>query len=291
MTINENSTNGKSTIPENASATEGFRRKYGPWALITGASSGIGAEFARQLAQEGLNLILVARRKERLEGLANDLKIQHGIQVKIVPLDLSRPDFRTSLRPITDSLEIGLLINNAGVSVEGEFLKNNLDDELNMLDINCRAPLILAHELGQKMTTRKRGGIIFLSSMAGYQGAPFRNTYAGTKAFNLLLAEGLGYELKNKGVDVLAVSPGFTITEMIEGVDFSHTPIKPMHAKPVVASALKALGHKSSVIPGAMNQLLNFLGKYLFTRSLNTAIFGKIMEKLDQANSPLGITE
>ncbi len=291
MTMNQNTNNGKSTIAKNADATERFRQKYGPWALITGASSGIGAEFSRQLAEQRLNLILVARRKERLEGMANDLKIKHGVQVKIVPLDLTRPDFMTSLRPVTDSLEIGLLIGNAGVSVEGEFLKNNLDDELNMLDINCRAPLILAHELGQKMIARKRGGIIFLSSMVAYQGTPFRITYAGTKAFNLLLAEGLGYELKNNGVDVLALSPGFTNTEMLEGVDFYHTSIKPMHVKPVVASALRALGHTSSVIPGGMNRFLNFLGKYLFTRSVNTAIFGKIMEKLDQANGPLGIAE
>ncbi len=283
--------NGDRIISETPNAMTMFRQKYGPWALITGASSGIGAEFSRQLAEQGLNLILVARRKEKLEDLANELGGQHGVQVKIIPLDLSRPDFMTSLRPSTDSLEIGLLINNAGVSVDGEFLENNLEEELRMMYINCRAPLILTHELAKKMTSRKRGGIIFLSSMVAYQGTPFRITYAGTKSFNLLLAEGLGYELKNKGVDVLSLAPGFTTTEMLEGVDFSRTPIKPMSVKPVVTSALKALGNKSSVIPGGMNRFMNFLGKYLFTRTVNTTIFGKIMEKLDQANGPLGITE
>jgi short-subunit dehydrogenase len=283
MTMNQKTNNGDKTISEKPNAMPMFRQKYGPWALITGASSGIGAEFTRQLAEKGLNLILVARRKEKLEDLANELKIQHSIQVKIIPLDLSRSDFMTSLRSVADSLEIGLLINNAGVDVAGEFLENKLEDELRMLDINCRAPLILAHELGQKMTERKRGGIIFLSSMVAYQGTPFRTTYAGTKAYNLLLAEGLGYELKKEGVDVLALSPGFTNTEMLEGVDFSHTPIKPMPVKPVVASALKALGHESSVVPGGMNQVINFLGKYLFTRSVNTTIFGKIMGKLGES--------
>lgn len=282
MTINQKTNNRDKTISERLHATSTFRQKYGPWALITGASSGIGAEFARQLAEKGLNPILVARRREKLEDLATELKIQYSIQVKIIPLDLSHSDFMTSLRPVTDSLEIGLLINNAGVEVAGKFLENNLGDELRILDINCRAPLILAHELGHKMTERKRGGIIFLSSMLAYQGTPFWTNYAGTKAYNLLLAEGLSYELKKEGVDVLAISPGFTNTEMLEGVDFSHMPIKPMPVKPVVASALKALGHESSVVPGQMNQVINFLGKYLFTRSVNTTIFGKIMGKLEQ---------
>jgi short-subunit dehydrogenase len=282
MTMNQKKNNGNKTIVEKPNAMSIFRQKYGPWALITGASSGMGAEFARQLAEKDLNLILVARRKEKLEELANELKTQNNIQAKIIPLDLSRSDFMTSLRPVTDSLEIGLLINNAGVAVNGEFLENNLEDELRILDINCRTPLILAHEFGRKMTERKKGGIIFLSSMVAYQGTPFTTTYAGTKAFNLSLAEGLSYELKGQGVDVLALSPGFTNTEMLEGMDFSHMPIKPMPVKPVVASALKALGHESSVVPGGMNQVINFLGKYLFTRSVNTTIFGKIMGKLKE---------
>lgn len=259
-----------------------FRQKYGPWALITGASSGIDAEFARQLAEKGLNLILVARRKERLEDLTKELKNQQNIQVKTIPLDLTRPDFMTSLRPVTDSVEVGLLINNAGVIVTGKFLENDLEGELRMLDINCRTPLILAHEFGQKMIKRKRGGVIFLASMVAYQGTPFTTTYASTKAYNLLLAEGLSYELKEEGVAVLALSPGFTNTEMLEGMDFSHMPIKPMPVKPVVTSALKALGHKSSVIPGVMNQFMNFLGKYLFTRSADTTMFGEMMGRLEE---------
>jgi short-subunit dehydrogenase len=111
MTMNQKKNNGDKTISGNPNAMAMFRQKYGPWALITGGSSGIGAEFARQLAEKGLNLILVARRKEKLGDLANELKIQYSIQVKIIPLDLSRSDFMTSLRPLTDSLEIGLFIN------------------------------------------------------------------------------------------------------------------------------------------------------------------------------------
>jgi uncharacterized protein len=136
MTMNQKKNNGNKTIVEKPNAMSIFRQKYGPWAPITGASSGMGAEFARQLAEKDLNLILVARRKEKLEELANELKTQNNIQAKIIPLDLSRSDFMTSLRPVTDSLEIGLVINNAGVAVNGEFLENNLEDELRILDIN-----------------------------------------------------------------------------------------------------------------------------------------------------------
>lgn len=257
-----------------------FKEKYGPWALITGASSGIGAEFAHQLVQHGLNLVLAARRKERLDAIAKELEQNHNIQVQTIQVDLSKPDFMSSIHPVTDTLEIGLLVNNAGISVDGKFLENKLEDELRMLEINCRAPLILAHEFGKKMADRNRGGIIFLASMVAFQGTPFWTNYAATKAHSLLLAEGLGYELKKEGVDVLALCPGFTKTEFYGDLDFSGVPVKPGDVKPVVSSALKSLGHRPAVIPGRMNRFLNIMEKYVLTRASNTAIFGRMMGKI-----------
>ncbi len=259
---------------------DSFREKYGPWAFITGASSGIGAEFSKQLAEKGLNLVLAARRKDRLDSLAIELIEQYGVEVKTVQVDLSRADFMDSIRAVTDPVEVGLLVNNAGVSVDGKFLENSLDDELRMLDINCRAPLVLASEFGNKMVSRKRGGIIFLASMVAFQGTPYWTNYAATKAYSLLLAEGMNYELKKDNVDVLALSPGFTKTELSGNYDFSKAPAKPMDVKPVVESALKEIGHKTFVIPGGMNSFLNFMQKHFLTRSYNTTFFGNMMAKI-----------
>src|SRR5690606_2449994 len=123
-----------------------FKQKYGPWALITGASSGIGMEFARQIAAQGLNLVLVARREDKLNTLAGELKAKYGIEVKVVSADLSGDDFMPALKNTTANLEIGLLVNNAGLTTTGAVVDNKLEDELNLLHLNCRAPLILAHE-------------------------------------------------------------------------------------------------------------------------------------------------
>src|SRR5215510_15969656 len=141
-----------------------FVERYGPWALVTGASAGIGAEFARQLSQMGLNLVLVARRRQRLEDLACELESKNKVHVRIVVADLARPDFLPAIRSVTNSIEVGLLVNNAGFGLAGRFLEHELEEELNLLNVNCRAPLILTHEFGRQMAQRRKGGIIFVSS-------------------------------------------------------------------------------------------------------------------------------
>jgi len=140
-----------------------FKNKYGPWALITGASSGIGEEFANHLAKKGLNLVLVARRKERLEKLARQLGSEYSIQVKTVKADLLQEGFLDEVRKTTDSLEIGLLVNNAGLWKMGEYLEISQEDEFRMIDLNIKAPSILTHHFAIKMSERKRGGIINVS--------------------------------------------------------------------------------------------------------------------------------
>ena len=193
-----------------------FVERYGPWALVTGASAGIGAEFARQLSEMGLNLVVVARRRQKLEDLARDLESRNKVQVRIVTADLSQPDFLPLILSKTDSIDVGLLVNNAGFGIAGKFLEHEVKKELALLDVNCRAPLILTHAFGRQMRQRKRGGIIFVSSVSGYIATPYESSYAASKVYELFLAESLRYELGKEGVDVLALCPGSTDTEFHE---------------------------------------------------------------------------
>jgi len=190
-----------------------FVERFGPWALVTGASSGIGEAFARRLAEFGMNLVLVARREDRLRKLADDLQGHHSVSTRVVPIDLSCDDFLPAIDQATADVQIGLLVNNAGVVTSGNFLDNDLDSELTLLHINNRAPLILTHHFGRAMRQRGRGGIIFLTSTVVFAGVPMWSNYAASKAYDLVLAEGLAKELHDDGVSVLALGPGPTGTE------------------------------------------------------------------------------
>ncbi len=251
-----------------------FKEKYGPWALITGASSGIGFEFAHQLAALGLNLVLVARRKERLDTLAIALQKKYAIQCKVIPIDLSQSDFLPAIEKLSSELEISLLINNAGFGTTGEFVESDLETEIKLLHVNCRAPLILAHHFGKKMKDRKKGGIIFSASIVAFTAAPLWSNYAASKAYDLFLAEALAHELKNSGVDVLALCPGTTEAEFQEVAGTRM--FMAMSAEAVVHRALKKLGHTYVTIPGILNQL-NVLSIKLMPHTWSTLIFGRII--------------
>jgi uncharacterized protein len=254
-----------------------FNQRYGPWALVTGASSGIGAEFARQLAELGLNLALVARRRPRLEELGHELKAKNGIQVKVIAADLSQADFLSLIVSETQGIEIGLLVNNAGFGLARSFLDHELEKELALLDVNCRVPLALTHVFGGQMAQRRRGGIIFVSSVSGYLATPYEASYAASKVYELFLAESLGYELKNNGIDVLALCPGSTDTEFHE-ISGSRA-VAAMAVQPVVALALKKLGRAPVAIPGWHNRLLVYLLKFT-PRHLQTLVAGRVMSNL-----------
>jgi short-subunit dehydrogenase len=254
-----------------------FVERYGPWALVTGASAGIGAEFARQLSEMGLNLVVVARRRKRLEDLACDLESKSKVQVRIVTADLSRPDFLPLILSVTNSIEVGLLVNNAGFGLAGHFLEHELEGELQLLDVNCRAPLTLTHVFGRQMTQRKRGAIIFVSSVSGYIATPYESGYAASKVYELFLAESLRYELGKEGVDVLALCPGSTDTEFHEVA--GSRPVAAMAVEPVVRMALKKLGKTSVAIPGWHNRLLVYLLKFT-PRRIHTHFAGKVMGNL-----------
>jgi len=258
-----------------------FSSRYGPWALITGASRGLGAEFARQCAERGLNTILVATNSDLLEAQADSIKHDYGVEVKAIVLDLSREEILKEITPATDCLEIGLLVNNAGLSKVHPFLDLSLDHLVKQLHVNARAGLILTHHFGKKMAIRGRGGIIFLSSASAMYGTAYCANYAGTKAYNLIIAESLWYELGRYGVDVLGFMAGSTRTP---GWD-ANSPkpgrfVKVMEVQPAVAEALAALGKRPSLIAGMSNRLGYFLMEKMMPRDRAIRIVSGSMDKM-----------
>jgi short-subunit dehydrogenase len=233
--------------------------KYGPWALVTGASSGLGSEFARQLANEGLNIILVARRRDRLEALAQELESVNSVETRVIDADLTAEGECSRVISETEDLEVGLLVNNAGYGMSGYYHLLDPDRQVNMIVLNCVVPVLLTNHYLPKMIERKRGGLIFLASTAGYQATASFGTYGATKAFNLMLGESLWKECGRYGVDSLAVSPGFTRTEFTDVADIKDAgAFRVATADSVVAAALRNLGRKPSFVHGWLNRFLNF---------------------------------
>jgi short-subunit dehydrogenase len=252
-----------------------FNTKYGPWAVVTGASSGIGAELARQLAASGLNVVLVARGAQRLDALAEQLRNTYRVRVRSAAIDLTDRSFLARLREATDDIDVGLLVNNAGRWEAGRFLDNDIQREVDTVDLNVTAPLILAHEFGRRFKARGGGGMIFLSSVVALQGTPYVANYAATKAYDLLFAEALSYELEPYGIDVLAVLPGPVDTEGAENLDFSKLPLKVATAEQVARKSLRKLGRARKTIPGALNNFIAATTK-LAPRSTNTNLMGRL---------------
>jgi uncharacterized protein len=256
--------------------------KYGRYALITGASSGIGAEFAAQLAAAGFDLILVARRRHRLDALAHELHTRTGAHVITEPLDLAAPGAVDELVRRTRGLDLGLVVVSAGVMVGGAFTDNDYQAETGVVQLNVVALMQLAHRYGQAMTQRRRGALILLSSSVGHFAAPYLANYAATKAYVSALGRALHYELKPAGVDVLTVAPGPTDTEGLnatEGIDFTALPLPLMATTAVVRKSLRRLGRAALVIPSPMNKFTDFLGTHLFPRSMMTAVFGRMLSR------------
>ncbi len=253
-----------------------FYEKYGPWAIITGAGTGIGAEFAGQLAGHGLNLVLVDRMEDGVKSLAEKLSCEYGIEVKVIIKDLEQSDFLPEILQITDPIDIGLLVNNAGFAITGEFLEHDLEKELGLLYVNCRAPLMLAHAYGRKMVDRGRGGIIFLSSIAALLPMPYWLSYSASKVYDLYIANGLNFELKDKGVDVLAVCPGNTKTNFADTAGIKSIGMEPEY---VVMQALKKIGKKPVIIPGMGNRIVSFLTR-MMSRKGNIKIGAQVVRDL-----------
>lgn len=190
-----------------------FAERYGPVALVTGASSGIGQGFAEELAARGLNLVLAARRMDRLEALKARLEVDHGIAVRILECDLARSDASAELAANVADLDVGLVIANAGFGAKGWFERIGADVMAEMLMVNCHAPMQLAHAMLPRLKARGKGGLVLTSSVEGLMGGPFSTAYAATKALVVALGEGLWGETQGTGVDVLTLTPGATESE------------------------------------------------------------------------------
>jgi uncharacterized protein len=228
----------------------GFRRRYGPWALVAGASEGIGAAFAGALARRTVDLVLVARRAGPLEALAKRLPVR----AITVQADLATAEGLAEVERVAGALEIGLVVANAAYSPIGAFIESSPAQLQRALDLNCRAPLLLAHRYLPAMVARGRGGLVVMSSLAGMQGSPSITAYAATKAFGAVLAEGLWAELRGAGVDVLACVTGAVATPGL-GATMSHHAPGTIDPDQVAEAALRALGRGPRTVPGAVSRL------------------------------------
>ncbi len=168
-----------------------FAARYGPWALVTGASSGIGLELARLAAARGLNVAITGRRADVLRGLAEELQSRHSIEARPLPIDLASPTGASELITACADLPLGLLINSAGFGSGGSFLHADAAGERDMVEVNCRALLDLTHWAARRFAAQRRGGIVLLSSLVSFQGVPHSPNYAATKAYVQSLAEGI----------------------------------------------------------------------------------------------------
>lgn len=232
-----------------------FTRRYGPYAFVAGASEGLGECFAHGVAARGLNVLVAARRQAELERVAADIRARHGVQAVAVPLDLATSDLEERARDLARRYEVGLLIHNAAYAPRGDLLDRPLDEQLRALDVNARSLLILTHVFGGPMATRGRGGLVVMSSMAGFQGTALLATYAATKAFGRVLAEGLWEELRDRGVDVLACCAGATRTPGWERSAPNEAGTHVMTPDEVVEETLAALGRGPVLVPGLANKL------------------------------------
>jgi short-subunit dehydrogenase len=248
-----------------------FRSSYGPTALIAGASEGLGAAFADAIAARGLDLVLVARRRDALEHIADELRRRHRVTVHAAAMDLGTPEAVSAMDRIARDFEIGLVVYNAAHSPIGAFVSRERDDLLRVVDVNVRGPIAIARTFAPAMVARGRGGIVLMSSLAGDQGTPRVATYAASKAFATVLAEGLWHELRPHGVDVLVSCAGAIRTP---GFDRASSRAVPgtLSAAVVAERTLAALARGPRVTPGWLNRVVAFIVRRLLPRRLAVAL-------------------
>ncbi|MCM0606992.1 MAG: SDR family NAD(P)-dependent oxidoreductase [Xanthomonadaceae bacterium] len=235
---------------------QNFIKKYGEWAIVTGSSNGIGRALAIEVAKYGLNVVLVARSAAKLEKLSGEIKSQSSVKTRFISMDLSEPGSVDQLIQQTIDLKIGLLVAAAGFGTSGPILKTSLSEELNMIDLNCRSAFEITHWFANRFAEQKRGGIILMSSLVGFQGVPNASNYAATKGYIQSLAEGLHFELRPYGVDVLASAPGPVNSGF---ADRAHMTMGKAATPEVVARVtIKELGKNLTIRPGFLSKFLGW---------------------------------
>lgn len=260
-----------------------IKQRYGPVALIAGASEGMGAAFAHALAKQGMNLVLVARRKKNLEAIAKELTAQYNIETWPVCCDLSAPDATGQITDAIGDMMINFLVYNAALSYIGPYLDNPISDHIQISSVNMITPMKMLHHFGGRMVREKRGGIILMSSIAGNQGSGFLTTYAASKAFNRILAESLWYEWKTKGVDVIGCCAGATMTPNYVNSNPKKISVlapKPQLPEQVVHECLSKIGRTPSFVSGGPNKIVTFLMKHFFSLERSINIMGDTTRKM-----------
>jgi short-subunit dehydrogenase len=257
-----------------------LKKRYGNWALITGASSGIGEAFAYRLASEGINLVIVARRIEKLNFLAKELEEKYKINVLPIKLDLTSINFLSELEQKISTIEIGILVNNAGIGLNGYFCDNNIEECKKIIELNCVAPVLLTNYFINGMIKRKKGAVIFVSSTVGLNPTPFMSLYSATKAFEYYLGSSIWYEVKRNNIDILTLVPGSTNTEFPR---LNQTGKLLANPAEVVNTALNSLGKKIYVVDGLFNKLLIQVTKF-FPKKILASVSGRVTEKLWRKN-------
>lgn len=247
----------------------------GRWALVTGASAGIGVALAKELAAIGTHLVLTARRRDRLEELSRTLRQAHAIQTEAFPADLSQPAAPEDIRAFAEQkgIAIELLINNAGFGQYGKLTQVDTHRLWEMVQVNCTAVVHLTRLFLPDMVERRRGDVLILSSTAAFQAVPYISTYAATKAFDLLFAEGLAEEMKPYGIRVCALCPGSTETEFhaVAGQE-EFTSKHPETAEKVARAGLEALAAGKSYVISGFGNYLGVQSQRLVPRRLVTRV-------------------
>jgi short-subunit dehydrogenase len=272
------------SAPRTDSALGERLRRYGAWAIVTGASDGIGRAFAAELAAHGVHLVVVARRGERLRALADELSQRYGTQTRVLALDLGERSALEALHAASADLDVGLLFAAAGYGSSGPLASSELSGELDQLQVNVGAVLAQSWHFGRLFAARGRGGIVLMSSVVAFQGTPMSANYAATKAYVQSLAEALRHELRPSGVDVVASAPGPVASGFAAraGLRMAHAATPEVVAR----ATLAALGRRATVRPGGLSKLL---GWSLATapRALRVVIMGRIMGGMAAANRPV----
>jgi uncharacterized protein len=250
-------------------------QRYGPWAVVTGASDGIGRAFAHHLAAQGLHLVLVARRAPVLQELAADLQRSHGVQCLVIAADLADLEAVHRLAEGTAALDVGLLVLAAGFGTSGPLLDAELGAETEMADLNCTSVLAQAWHFGRRFASRRRGGVVFLSSLLAFQGTPRAAHYAATKAYVQSLAEGLRVEWAPLGVDVIVSAPGPVRTGFAARARLHMA--QAISAEVVARVTMQALGRKTTVRPGGLSKLLGW-SLAMLPRWGRVMVIGQVMK-------------
>ena len=233
-----------------------WARAYGPWALVTGASDGIGRAMAQEIARRGVNVILTARRIDQLEALATEIRKRHSVETRVIPANLAEANAPAQLMAASADLDIGLVVACAGFGTSGSIVATAMADEVEMVDLNCRALLVIAKHAAEVLSARGRGGIVLMSSIVAFQGVRSAANYAATKAYVQVLAEGMSEDLRQAGVDVIASAPGPVASGFAQRARMrmgrAELPLT------VARESLDALGTRRTVRPGMLSKILGW---------------------------------